>query len=134
VRLADSAYMLRAAEALARAHEGVPPEFAGTLSLASLLKDIDDGQADVGPGVDVTVTCGGNASPALLHSLLEKAQTHEDERVQTAGEYLGPAVFRLISHDALEPLPKVTVVAAEPTRRRVRAPLQVVSRPFTVAA
>jgi threonine dehydratase len=132
VRVVDESYMLRAAEALARAHDGVPPEFAGSLSLASLLKDIDERNIN-GNGIEVTITCGGNASPALLHTMLEKGSVHEDERVVDAATYLGPAVFRIISRNALEPAPLHAVTSPVPTERRFRAPLNVISRPFVAA-
>ncbi|HSW66830.1 MAG TPA: pyridoxal-phosphate dependent enzyme [Bacillota bacterium] len=113
VRVPDEGHMLRAAHMLAVAHDGVPPEFAGTLSLASLLQDSDEMRLPQDSGVEVTVTCGGNASAALLYEVALEGLAHEDARVHTAAVHLGPAVFKIISNDALQPRPQPVVVSEE---------------------
>jgi threonine dehydratase len=113
VRVVNDDYILLATEKLAEAHGGAPPEFAGVLSLASLLQ-----YGHSGSGVEVTVSCGGNGSPTQLHELLEKKSLHEDERVAVAASRLARAVFAMISRDTLEARPQPVVVSGE----RYRAP------------
>ncbi|HLZ15215.1 MAG TPA: pyridoxal-phosphate dependent enzyme [Candidatus Saccharimonadales bacterium] len=132
VRVVNEAYMILAAAQLARTNGGVPPEFAGTLSLASLLMDRDEGLIDpIQSGVDVVIRCGGNASPAVLLELATKHETHEDARVEEAARYLGPAAFRILSRDALEPSLAPLRIADRPVRANVRTPLRVIACPFS---
>ncbi|HTH72662.1 MAG TPA: pyridoxal-phosphate dependent enzyme [Candidatus Pristimantibacillus sp.] len=131
VQVVSEASMALAAEQLGRAHNGILPEFAGAVSLASVMQYLpDEVAADLS---DVTITCGGNASARVAHDLAVKLSDHQDTRVAEAAAYIKSRVFPTLSFQILAATLNPVEVAPHPfsPERAARPRLRVIGQSFT---